>query len=180
MAESHGLYYMRARYYDPEVGRFINKDPIGYLGWDINLFAYVGNNPVNWADPYGLFNPTKGIAALANAANAGRLYASGLLRLGVASGLISTGIGTPGSVVTGVWGLWNIRAGMVAQNRGLLLWKEAFEESWSDASWKNLLGVLPYGEKYDDPCEPSFFNFWRNYEIENWWQFIGEIGFGAP
>jgi len=53
MAESHGLYYMRARYYDPEVGRFINKDPIGYAG-GVNLFAYVSNNPVMYIDPLGL------------------------------------------------------------------------------------------------------------------------------
>jgi RHS repeat-associated protein len=54
MAESHGLYYMRARYYDPEVGRFINKDPIGYLGGDLNLYGYVGNNVANYFDPLGL------------------------------------------------------------------------------------------------------------------------------
>jgi RHS repeat-associated protein len=53
MAEGNGLYFMRARYYDPEVGRFINKDPIGYEG-GMNLFAYAGNNPVNLRDPYGL------------------------------------------------------------------------------------------------------------------------------
>jgi RHS repeat-associated protein len=53
MAEGNGLYYMRARYYDPEVGRFINKDPIGYAG-GINLFTYTGNNPVTGIDPEGL------------------------------------------------------------------------------------------------------------------------------
>jgi RHS repeat-associated protein len=53
MAEGNGLYYMRARYYDPEVGRFINKDPIGY-GGGTNLFMYVGNNLVSRIDPLGL------------------------------------------------------------------------------------------------------------------------------
>ena len=48
-----GLYYYRARYYDPVVGRFIGKDPIGLRG-GINLFAYVGNQPVDWIDPFGL------------------------------------------------------------------------------------------------------------------------------
>ncbi len=54
MAEGNGLYYMGVRYYDPEVGRFINKDPIGYFG-GLNLFTYVGNNPANFIDPNGEF-----------------------------------------------------------------------------------------------------------------------------
>ncbi|MHC1727572.1 MAG: RHS repeat protein [Syntrophobacteraceae bacterium] len=54
MAEPNGLYYMRARYYDPGVGRFISEDPIGFAGGDVNLFAYVQNNPVKWVDPEGL------------------------------------------------------------------------------------------------------------------------------
>ena len=53
MDEGNGLYFMRARYYDPEVGRFINKDPIGFLG-GLNLYAYVGNNALNLVDPLGL------------------------------------------------------------------------------------------------------------------------------
>jgi RHS repeat-associated protein len=53
MDDDNGLLHMRARYYDPQVGRFINKDPIGLEG-GINLFAYVDGNPVNWVDPYGL------------------------------------------------------------------------------------------------------------------------------
>jgi RHS repeat-associated protein len=49
-----GLYYYRARYYSPELQRFISEDPIGLAGGDTNYFAYVGNNPVNWIDPLGL------------------------------------------------------------------------------------------------------------------------------
>jgi RHS repeat-associated protein len=48
-----GLYYYRARYYDPKAGRFISKDPIGFGGGDVNLFRYVGNDPGNWVDPNG-------------------------------------------------------------------------------------------------------------------------------
>ncbi|MEK6589678.1 MAG: lipid II-degrading bacteriocin, partial [Nitrospinota bacterium] len=55
-----GLYYYRARYYDPMVGRFINKDPIGFRG-GINLYSYVGNNPVLFIDPYGLFSTFEAI-----------------------------------------------------------------------------------------------------------------------
>jgi RHS repeat-associated protein len=53
MDEDNGLLFMRARYYDPVVGRFISKDPIGYLG-GINLYAYAGNNPIKNIDPLGL------------------------------------------------------------------------------------------------------------------------------
>ena len=50
-----GLYYYRARWYDPKVGRFISEDPIGLAG-GINQFAYVGNNPQNGIDPSGLYD----------------------------------------------------------------------------------------------------------------------------
>lgn len=53
MDEENGLLYMRARYYDPEVGRFINKDPIGLLSGP-NVYAYTTNNAINKIDPSGL------------------------------------------------------------------------------------------------------------------------------
>ncbi|HYM15229.1 MAG TPA: RHS repeat-associated core domain-containing protein [Dehalococcoidia bacterium] len=45
------LYYLRARAYDPALGRFLQRDPLPLL----NEYAYVGNNPVNLTDPYGLW-----------------------------------------------------------------------------------------------------------------------------
>jgi len=47
-----GLQLLGARYYDPNVGRFINPDPIGFAG-GMNLYAYCGD-PVNAVDPSGL------------------------------------------------------------------------------------------------------------------------------
>jgi RHS repeat-associated protein len=49
-----GLYYVRARYYDPVVGRFISEDPTGLAG-GLNLYAYARNSPLNFTDPTGLF-----------------------------------------------------------------------------------------------------------------------------
>jgi len=49
-----GLYYYRARYYSPEMQRFISEDPLKLKGGDINFFAYTANNPVNRKDPKGL------------------------------------------------------------------------------------------------------------------------------
>jgi RHS repeat-associated protein len=51
--DASGLIYMHARWYDPATGRWLSRDPIAENG-GINLYAYVGNNPVNLVDPLGL------------------------------------------------------------------------------------------------------------------------------
>jgi RHS repeat-associated protein len=48
-----GLYYYRARYYNPEIGRFLQTDPIGCAA-GINWYAHCGNNPLMFIDPFGL------------------------------------------------------------------------------------------------------------------------------
>ncbi len=47
------LYYYRARYYSPTLQRFIDEDPLGFAGGDLNLYAYVRNSPLNFVDPSG-------------------------------------------------------------------------------------------------------------------------------
>ncbi len=49
-----GMLYYRARFYDPQLGRFISEDPIGFQGGDINLYTYVSSSSVNYVDPFGL------------------------------------------------------------------------------------------------------------------------------
>ncbi|QGJ68575.1 Hypothetical protein PBC10988_2360 [Planctomycetales bacterium 10988] len=51
------LYYYRARYYDPAVGRFLSEDPIGLTAGDVNIYRYVGNTVTILTDPSGLQPP---------------------------------------------------------------------------------------------------------------------------
>lgn len=60
--ETNGLYYYRARHYSPAWGRFLQVDPIGYRGGS-NLYAYVGNDPLNFTDPNGLVKDAVAAAA---------------------------------------------------------------------------------------------------------------------
>jgi len=57
-----GLYFYRARMYSPDLGRFLQTDPVGYLD-STNLYQYCLNSPTNYIDPYGLVSlnlvPTK-------------------------------------------------------------------------------------------------------------------------
>jgi len=110
--DSNGLYFHRARYYHPALRRWLNADPIGLAG-GVNLYGYVGNSPICFVDPLGLFMGTAldsgewfgavGSGALTGAQAYGKGLAigaaTGVVVVGVAAGAVA--IGVPAAVVTG-------------------------------------------------------------------------------
>lgn len=63
ITEASGLVYMRARYYNPRLMRFLNADPIGFAG-GLNWYAYANGNPIMFSDPSGFFTTSAGSYAM--------------------------------------------------------------------------------------------------------------------
>ena len=68
------LYFYRARYFDPQIGKFLSEDPIGLGGNSLNFYEYAYNGPANWIDPTGLQQLGIGIEV-----PAGRAVSNGVL-----------------------------------------------------------------------------------------------------
>jgi len=124
-------------------------------------------------------NPTKLIVSLANAANVGRLYAAGFLKLGAGSLLTGTGAGAPVGVVALTFGTWNLVSAQKAWERSIEQWNGAFRQSWSDATLRNLYGVLPMGQDFDDPWEPTPAEVYRR-KARRYSDTVREIGTIMP
>ncbi len=88
--DQSGLYYYRARYYTPELGRFVSEDPLK-LAAGPNSYAYVGGNPISYFDPYGRFGFAGAIIGAIGGAAAG--YVSGGWQGAVAGGLVGGAVG---------------------------------------------------------------------------------------
>jgi RHS repeat-associated protein len=94
--EGEGLFYMRNRFYDASIGRFLQRDPTGLEG-GINLYAYANSSPMTFVDPYGLWSLKRFAAGAANMAYGGFKVVTGVvaIKTGVFSawGVVSIGLG---------------------------------------------------------------------------------------
>ena len=81
MTAGNGLDFMRARFYSPSTGRFIQRDPTGLSG-GANLYAYTANDPVNLVDPTGLFGTDFGGNNYRDASQGGIAYLNGAVQYG--------------------------------------------------------------------------------------------------
>lgn len=99
-----GLHLTMFRAYDAQTGRWLSRDPLGEDA-GMNLYAYVGNSPVNAVDPLGLINWTNAGVAAAGIVGNGITVAGGI---GVATATGVTGVGLVGGLAlagNGVYGL---------------------------------------------------------------------------
>jgi RHS repeat-associated protein len=113
--EESGLYYYNARYYDPELGRFIQPDTMVPDAGDpqtLNRYSYVNNNPLKYADPSGHFAflaaiPIGAAIGGATAAAPGGNILMGMLTGGLGGAFAGLGVLAGGS------SLWGSFAGAV-------------------------------------------------------------------
>lgn len=126
------------------------------------------------------FNPTKLLVGVTNSVIA---IKSGLqsrvlaLVSVVAFGLGQPEIGVPAATLS----VWKAKSSVSASKRAGIQIGEAFAEKFSDASYRNLLGVAPFGQHFDDPSEPTpqqfFANNIRDFSV---WDIASEIGTWVP
>jgi RHS repeat-associated protein len=120
-------YYYRARYYDPQDGRFLAEDPLEFIGGDLDLYAYVWDNPTNLVDPSGRWGFGGVVGGSAGA--------------GLGVGAVATG--SAGAGVFGGKGGGDCSCPNSGQNSPVT--------TGGFASGGAFAGVGPHGPRYPDP-----------------------------
>jgi RHS repeat-associated protein len=105
--DPNGLLFMRARYYNPYISRFLNADPNGFAG-GLNFYAFADENPISEMDPFGLNGWTSVFGGLRVVG--GGLEAAAGITLGAATSW--TGIGAIGGGLVALHGADQVQAGL--------------------------------------------------------------------
>ena len=108
---------------------------------------------MNFVDPLGLINPLKTGVGFVNSVMGIKNMAAGAVAVSTGEATIPFTGGISGSVGFIIGGA-QMALGISNFKRGLQQIHEALYESADQATYKNLLGLAPFGQKFDDPCEP--------------------------
>ncbi len=172
-----GLTRFGARDYDAQIGRWTTKDPIRFQGGDSNLYGYVLNDPINLIDPLGLLNPVKLAVGTVNTVRGMSSLAQGTILIGTGSGaIITTPVTGPIGGVSGgaavAVGTAKLALGVSNVKRGLQQIHESLDEPCDSASSKNLYGLAPFGQEFDDSIEPGPAGYagglWNQFAADPW------------
>jgi len=158
-----------ARDYEARVGRWTLKDPIKFQANSPNLFAYVRSEPINQLDPNGLVNWTKLQVAVLNWYRGNLQLYGGMVQ--VQAGLAAK---SPGTVFLGAT---NMLFGASSLRRSFKQFGEAMTEPASNANNGNYLGLLPFGDYFDDPQEREDIynqNVKNINTLEEIWRFLSD------
>ena len=103
-----GIYYDHARYYNEAIGRFMSQDPLGFGGWDWNLYRYTNNDPLKARDPSGEGGPMSAAGGAFGATvgiGLGAVLTGGTVAL-TAPVTVPVGIVVGGTVLVGAGAAW--------------------------------------------------------------------------
>ncbi len=175
------LYYYRARFYDTGTGQFISEDPIGFGGGDVNLYRYVGNGGTGQIDPTGLANRVKFLTWAGSAFQSGWNIGAGVTQYTEAFAYYAIG-SKQKSTIHSLRGALKFKGAWGAYKRSRKLLDEALNECSDKESFKNLYGLLPFGENFDDISEPTpvqwMIDNYNKVKASEWVEAVGQL-FGS-
>ena len=187
-----GLYYYGYRYYDPEHGRWLNRDPLGEAGGG-NLYGFVGNDPVNsWdylglLDIWGYFRGEQGWIpgySTRSALQAGVNEAASLSRAGIRGALQGSGnvVAAGVDVVQGIYGTGKfvgteIATAALDRDQFVAQWGERYNGFVdSGAIVYDLSRDSAYRKQLADQLRPGVEAYLSDYG--NWSKLLAEAGVG--
>jgi RHS repeat-associated protein len=139
-----GLVRFGYRDFDPDIGRWTAKDPIGFSGGDTDLYGYVLNDPINFVDPDGLYTwpyTWKGWAGALLTGAGAAVASAGAIPLGV--GLIAAGAGL--TIWDFIEGINQAKTDTKASLREMI--KERIDQAGGNAPWLQDKGLIPSNDK---------------------------------